>query len=125
MNNAIRVAQEVEEAVLFHPSQTIRLNGRRNTFCCEATWQTLGKPTLQPVTIQYQVAEGSPLPVVGQFQSTASIDRKSPDVTFPVSCAESTATIEHVTTSGPENSLYMRHVLIMWRVKRFFTGHTV
>ena len=74
--------------------QTIRLNDHRikfeidsgasDTFCCEATWQTLGKPTLQPVTIQYQVAEGSPLPVVGQFQSTASIDGKSPDVTFPV-----------------------------------------
>ena len=128
--------------------QTIRLNDRRikfeidsgasDTFCCEATWQTLGKSTLQPVTIQYQVAEGSPLPVVGQFRSTASIDGKSPDVTFPVivtkvpnlnllgrlammklkltnltdhfrkniSCAESTATIEHVTTSGPENSLH-------------------
>ena len=61
--------------------QTIRLNDHRikfeidsgasDTFCCEATWQ-------------YQVAEGSPLPVVGQFQSTASIDGKSPDVTFPV-----------------------------------------
>ena len=128
--------------------QTIRLNDHRikfeidsgasDTFCCEATWQTLGKPTLQPVSVQYQVAEGSPLPVVGQFQSTASIDGKSPDVTFPVivtkvpnlnllgrlammklkltnltdhfrenlSCAESTATIEHVTTTGPENSLH-------------------
>ena len=128
--------------------QTIRLNDHRikfeidsgasDTFCCEATWQTLGKPTLQPVTIRYQVAEGSPLPVVGQFQSTASIDGKSPDVTFPVivtkvpnlnllgrlammklkltnltdhfrenlSSAESTATIEHVTTTGPENSLH-------------------
>ena len=74
--------------------QTITLNDRRikfeidsgasDTFCCEATWQTLGKPTLQPVTIRYQVADGSPLPVVGQFQSTASIDGKSPDVTFPV-----------------------------------------
>ena len=74
--------------------QTIRLNDRRikfeidsgasDTFCCEATRQTLGKPTLQPVTVRYQVAEGSPLPVVGQFQSTASIDGKSPDVTFPV-----------------------------------------
>ena len=74
--------------------QTIRLNDHRikfeidsgasDTFCCEATWQTLGKPTLQLVTIRYQVAEGSPLPVVGQFQSTASIDGKSPDVTFPV-----------------------------------------
>ena len=74
--------------------QTIRLNDHRikfeidsgasDTFCCEATWQTLGKPTLQPVTIRYQVAEGSPLPIVGQFQSTASIDGKSPDVTFPV-----------------------------------------
>ena len=74
--------------------QTIRLNDHRikfeidsgasDTFCCEATWQTLGKPILQPVTVQYQVAEGSPLPVVGQFQSTASIDGKSPDVTFPV-----------------------------------------
>ena len=127
--------------------QTIKLNDHRikfkidsgasDTFCCEATWQTLGKPTLQPVSVQYQVAEGSPLPVVGQFQSTASIDGKSPDVTFPVivtkvpnlnllgrlammklkltnltdhfrenlSCAESTATIEHVTTTGPENSL--------------------
>ena len=127
--------------------QTIRFNdcrikfeidsGASDTFCCEATWQTLGKPILQPVSVQYQVAEGSPLPVVGQFQSTASIDGKSPDVTFPVivtkvpnlnllgrlammklklinltdhfrenlSCAESTATIEHVTTTGPENSL--------------------
>ena len=74
--------------------QTIRLNDRRikfeidsgasDTFCCEATWQTLGKPILQPVSVQYQVAEGIPLPVVGQFQSTASIDGKSPDVTFPV-----------------------------------------
>ena len=74
--------------------QTIRLNdcrikfeidsGTSDTFCCEATWQTLGKPILQPVSVQYQVAEGSPLPVVGQFQSTASIDGKSPDVTFPV-----------------------------------------
>ena len=74
--------------------QIIRLNdhrikfeidsGANDTFCCEATWQTLGKPTLQPVSVQYQVAEGSPLPVVGQFQSTASIDGKSPDVTFPV-----------------------------------------
>ena len=74
--------------------QTIRLNdhkikfeidsGASDTFCCEATWQTLGKPILQPVSVQYQVAEGSPLPVVGQFQSTASIDGKSPDVTFPV-----------------------------------------
>ena len=74
--------------------QTIKLNDHRikfeidsgasDTFCCEATWQTLGKPTLQPVTVRYQVAEGSPLPVVGQFQSTASIDGKSPDVTFPV-----------------------------------------
>ena len=74
--------------------QTIRLNDHRikfeidsgasDTFCCEATWQTLGKPILQPVSVQYQVAEGSPLPVVGQFQSTASIDGKSPDVTFSV-----------------------------------------
>ena len=74
--------------------QTIRLNDHRikfeidsgasDTFCCEATWQTLGKPILQPVSVLYQVAEGSPLPVVGQFQSTASIDGKSPDVTFPV-----------------------------------------
>ena len=128
--------------------QTIRLNdhkikfktdsGASDTFCCEATWQTLGKPTLQPVTVQYQVAEGSPLPVVGQFQSTAIIHGKSPDVTFPVivtkvpnlnllgrlammklkltnltdhfkenlSCTESTTTIEHVTTSDPENSLH-------------------
>ena len=80
--------------VLFHPSIKLRLNDHRikfeidsgasDTFCCEATWQTLGKPTLQPVSVQYQVAEGSPLPVVGQFQSTASIDGKSPDVTFPV-----------------------------------------
>ena len=85
------------------------------------------------------VAEGSLLPVVGQFQLTVSIDEKSPDVTFPVivtkvlnlnllghlammklkltnltdhfkqnlSCAESTTTIEHVTTSGPENSLHV------------------
>ena len=132
-------------------------SGASDTFCCEATWQTLGKPILQPVSVQYQVAEGGPLPVVGQFQSTASIDGKSPDVyqvaegsplpvvgqfqstasidgklpdvTFPVivgrlammklkltnltdhfrenlSCAESTATIEHVTTSGPKNSLH-------------------
>ena len=73
---------------------------------------------------------------MGQFQSTASIDGKSPDVTFPViatkvpnlnllgrlammklkltnltdhftnKTAESTTTIEHVTTSGPENSLH-------------------
>ena len=74
--------------------QTIRLNDHRikfeidsgasDTFCYEATWQTLGKPILQPVSVRYQVAEGSPLPVVGQFQSTASIDGKSPDVTFPV-----------------------------------------
>ena len=74
--------------------QTIRLNdhkikfeidsGASDTFCCEATWQTLGKPILQPVSVQYQVAEGSPLPVVGQFQSTASIDGNLPDVTFPV-----------------------------------------
>ena len=74
--------------------QTIRLNDHRikfeidsgasDTFCCEATWQTLGKPILQPVSVRYQVAEGSPLPVVGQFHSTASIDEKSPDVTFPV-----------------------------------------
>ena len=74
--------------------QTIRLNDHRikfeidsgasDIFCCEATWQTLGKPILQPVSVQYQVAQGSPLPVVGQFQSTASIDGKSPDVTFPV-----------------------------------------
>ena len=101
------MAQEVEEAakvaketVHGQPStaspiyQTIRLNDHRikfeidsgasDTFCCEATWQTLGKPILQPVSVQYQVAEGSPLPVVGQFQSTASIDGKSPDVTFPV-----------------------------------------
>ena len=65
--------------------QTIRLNDRRikieidsgasDTFCCEATWQTLGKPTLQPVTVQYQVAEGSPLPVVGQFQSTVIVTK--------------------------------------------------
>ena len=64
--------------------QTIRLNARRikfeidsgasDTFCCEAMWQTLGKPILQPVSVQYQVGE-------------------------------STATIEHVTTTGPENSL--------------------
>ena len=74
--------------------QTIRLNehrikfeidsGASDTFCCETTWQTLGKPILQPVSVQYQFAEGSPLPVVGQFQSTGSIDGKSPDVTFPV-----------------------------------------
>ena len=65
---------------------------------------------------------------MGQFQSTASIDGKSPDVTFPIivtkvpnlnllgrlammklkhlSCAESTTTIEYVTTCGPENSLH-------------------
>ena len=65
--------------------QTIRLNDHRikfeidsgasDTFCCEATWQTLGKPILQPVSVQY------------------------------LSCAESTATIEHVTATGPENSL--------------------
>ena len=83
--------------VLFHPSIEIKFEidiGASDTFCCKATWQ-------------YQVAEGSPLPVVGQFQSTASIDEKSPDVTFPVivtkvpnlSCAESTTTIEHVTTN--------------------------
>ena len=127
-SNAIRVAQEVEEAAkvakerpcrkFYHAKsnfklkkktacfrhkvrcsvspiyQNIRLNDRRikfeidseasDTFCCEATWHTLGKPTLQPVTVQYQIAKGSPLPVVGHFQSTASIDGKSPDVTFPV-----------------------------------------
>ena len=74
--------------------QTIRLNDRRvkfeidsgasDTFCCEATWQTLGKPILQPVSVQYQVAEGSPLPVVGQFQSTASIDGKFPVIVTKV-----------------------------------------
>ena len=41
-------------------------------------------PLYNLLSVQYQVAEGSPLPVVGQFQSTASIDGKSPDVTFPV-----------------------------------------
>ena len=49
--------------------QTIRLNDRRikfeidsgasDTFCCEATWQTLGKPILQPVSVQYQLADTS------------------------------------------------------------------
>ena len=78
--------------------QTIRFNDRRikfetdsgasDTFCCEATWQTLGKSTLRPVTVQYQVAEGSPLPVVRQFQLTASIEGKSPDTTFPVIVTE-------------------------------------
>ena len=43
-----------------------------------------GKRWVNPFYNLYQVAEGSPLPVVGQFQSTASIDGKSPDVTFPV-----------------------------------------
>ena len=72
----------------------VRLNNRRikfeidsgasDTFCYEAKWQTLNKLTLQPATVQYQVSEGSPLPVVGQFQSTASIEGKPPDVTFPV-----------------------------------------
>ena len=97
--------------------QTIRLNDHRikfeidsgasDTFCCEATWQTLGKPILQPVSVQYQVAEGSPLPVVGQFQSTASIELTNLTDHFRenLSCAESTASIEHVTTTGPENSL--------------------
>ena len=94
--------------------QTIRLNehrikfeidsGASDTFCCEATWQTLGKPILQPVSVQYQVAEGSPLPVVGQFQSTASIDEKSPDVTFPV-----------IVTTVPNLNLLVR--LAMMKLK--------
>ena len=126
------------------------------------------KLNIKPVTIQYQVAEGSPLPVVGQFQSTASIDGKSPGVTFPVivtkvsdlnllgrlammklkltnltdhcrenlSCAESTTTIEHVTTSSPKNSLHAACIQLSGEFptlfesniglsKRFFTGHTV
>ena len=74
---------KLKSNVLFHPS--IKLldlidSGASGTFCCEATWQMLGKPILQPVSVQYQLAEGSPLPVVGQFQSTASIDGKSPKI---------------------------------------------
>ena len=119
--------------------QTVRLNDRRikfeidsgasDTFCCEATWQTLGKPTLQPVTVQYQVAEGSPLPVVRQFQSTAIIDEKSPDVTFPV-----------IVTKVPNLNLLGRLAMMKLKLtnltdhfrenlscaaKRFCTGHTV
>ena len=100
--------------------QTIRLNDHRikfeidsgasDTFCCEATWQTLGKPILQPVSVQYQVAEGSPLPVVGQFQSTASIDGKSPDVTFPV-----------IFTKVPNLNLLGR--LAMMKFKSILTIH--
>ena len=121
-------------------------------FCCEATWQTLGKHTLQTVTVQHQVAEGSPLPVAGQFQSTASIEEKLPDVTFPVivtkvpnlnlpgrvammklkltnltdhfkqylSCAESTTTIEHVTTSGPKNSLHAACIHLCGEIPTLF-----
>ena len=72
-------------AICMHVGAKFEIDsGASDTFCCEATWQTLGKPILQPVSVQYKVAEGSLLPVVGQFQSTASIDGKSPDVTFPV-----------------------------------------
>ena len=102
--------------------QTIRLNDHRikfeidsgasDTFCCEATWQTLGKPTLQPVTIRYQVAEGSPLPVVGQFQSTASIDGKSPDVTFPV-----------IVTKVPNLNLLGRLAMMKLKLTNFLTDH--
>ena len=59
--------------------QTIRLNDHRIKFEIEAEPVThfavkrRRKPILQPVSVQYQVAEGSPLPVVGQFQSTASM----------------------------------------------------
>ena len=59
-------------------SKTVKFkidSGASDTFCGEATWQTLGKPTLQPVTVQYQVVEGSPLSVMGQFQSTAKLTR--------------------------------------------------
>ena len=58
--------------------------GASGTFCCEATWRKLGEPTLKPVTVQYKVAEGSPLPVLGQFRPTARIEGKSADVTLPV-----------------------------------------
>ena len=49
--------------------QTIRLNDRRikfeidsgasDTFCCEATWQTLGKPILQPANLTDHLADTS------------------------------------------------------------------
>ena len=55
--------------------QTIRLNDHRikfeidsgasDTFCCEATWQTLGKPTLQPVT---RAGEPEPEPERGAME---------------------------------------------------------
>ena len=44
----------------------------------------LGKHTLQPVTVPYQVAEGSSLLIMGQFQFNARIEGNSTDVTFPV-----------------------------------------
>ena len=107
--------------------QTIRLNDRRikfeidsgasDTFCCEATWQTLGKPILQPVSVQYQVAEGSPLPVVGQFQSTASIDGKSPDVTFQLCRIYCNDRARHYNWSRKLFTCGMYS--IMWRVSYF------
>lgn len=50
--------------------------GAEDTICSTETWKLLGKPKLSPVSVEYHVANGEKLKVLGQFQCMASLRKK-------------------------------------------------
>ena len=52
-------------------------SGANDTLCSEETWLKLGKPELQEVNALYKVADGNPLPVLGQFEAKVCLDDSS------------------------------------------------
>ena len=52
-------------------------SGANDTLCSEETWLKLGKPELQEVNALYKVADGNPLPVLGQFETKVCLDDSS------------------------------------------------
>ena len=45
--------------------------------CSEEPWIEIVKPKIQPMEVQYKVADGNQLQVLGQFKATAELDAKA------------------------------------------------
>ena len=83
IEHQLKIAKLAQDVKLEEDNFTLELDtGACDNFISKSTWDKLGKPNLEPTTVNYKSASGHLIETIGKCKLTAQVDSQK-EVTLP------------------------------------------